>query len=113
MGNSVAARNATVDALAAATWVSLHTGDPGTTGANEVVPAPYARKQTIFAAAAGGSRVGSQVAIDVAAGGPYTHFGLWTASSGGTFYTGGLLSNAESYGGVGVLRVTPTLTAAA
>lgn len=114
MGNSVTARNAIVDAVAGgATWIALHTGDPGTTGANEVVGAPYARKQVVWGAASGGSRVGSQVAIDVPAGGPYTHWSAWSASSAGTFYTGGPLDNPETYGGVGVLRVTPTLSAAA
>lgn len=111
---SVTARNALADAYANnATWVSLHTSDPGTTGASEVPAGVYARKQTVFAAASNGSRVGSQVSIDVPAGGPYTHYGLWTAVSGGTFYDGGTLSPQETFAGQGVLRVTPTVTAPA
>lgn len=110
MALSVTARNALADAIAAgATWISVHTGDPGTTGANEAAGAPYARKQTVWGAPSGGDRVGSQVAVDVPAGGPYSHFGLWTAVSGGTFYAGGALSPAETFAGTGQLRITPTI----
>lgn len=109
---SVTARNALVSAYTAnATWVSLHTGAPGTTGANEVPAGTYARKQTTFGAPSGGSATGSQVSIDVPAGGPYTHYGLWTAVSGGTFYDGGELDPDETFAGVGILRVTPTVAA--
>lgn len=109
---SVTARNALVSAYSGnATWVAVHTGAPGTTGANEVVGAPYARKQTTFGAPSGGSVTGSQVSIDVPAGGPYTHWSLWTAVSGGTFYDGGELNPDETYAGVGILRVTPTVAA--
>ena len=109
---SVTARNALVSAYTAnATWVSVHTGAPGTTGANEVVGGPYARKQSTFGSPAGGTVTGSQVAVDVPAGGPYTHWGLWTAVSGGTFYDGGELNPDETFAGVGILRVTPTVNA--
>lgn len=110
MALSVAARNALASAIAAgATWVSVHTGDPGTTGANEA--AGVARKQTTWGAPSSGDIVGSQVASDVVAGGPYGWFGLWTAVSGGTFWGGGTLSPAETFAGTGVLRITPTIDA--
>lgn len=110
MSLSVTARNALADAFAAgATWISVHTGDPGTTGANEVVGGPYARKQTVWGAASGGDRIGSQVLVDVGAGGPYTHFGVWSAVSGGTFYGGNTLTPAETFAGTGQLRITPTI----
>lgn len=108
MALSVTARNALASAIAAgATWVSVHTGDPGTTGANEA--AGVARKQTTWGAASNGDIVGSQVTADVVAGGPYTHFGIWTAVSGGTFYAGGTLTPAETFAGTGQLRITPTI----
>lgn len=112
MANSVTARNKLVSAIIDnASYVSVHTGDPGTNGANEAVGAPYARQQSTFPVPSGGSSVGSQVTIDVPAGGPYTHYGLWTGVSGGTFYTGGTLSPAETFAGSGQLRVTPTVSA--
>lgn len=110
MALSVTARNALADAIAAgATWVSLHTADPGTTGASEA--AGIARQQTTFGAASGGDRVGSQVTMTIGGGGggPFTHFGLWSASSAGTFWAGGPLSPAETFAGAGSLRVTPTI----
>jgi hypothetical protein len=68
-------------------WISLHTGDPGTTGANEATggaPA-YARIQTTWSGAGSdGVVVGSDVLIDVPAG-TYNYVGIWSAASGGTF----------------------------
>lgn len=110
MALSVTARNALASAIAAgATWVSLHTSDPGTTGAGEA--AGVARKQTTWGSPASGDITGSQVAFDIpgGGGGPYTHFALWTAVSGGTFYGGGTLTPAETFAGAGQLRVTPTI----
>jgi hypothetical protein len=86
--------NAIVDyAAARGTYVSLHTADPGTTGANECTggsPA-YARKQTTWGAASGSpsSAVGSQITFDLL--GQATHFGLWSAVTAGTFRGGNAL----------------------
>lgn len=110
MSLSVAARNLLADAIAAGgTWISVHTADPGTTGTGEIVGGPYARKQTVWGVASGGDRIGSQVLVDVGAGGPYTHFGIWSAVSAGTFIGGGALAPAESFAGTGQLRITPTI----
>lgn len=112
MALSITARNALADAIAnGATWVSVHSSDPGTTGTGELSTSPYARKQTTFAAASGGDRVGSQVTVDVPVGGPYGWFGLWSAVSGGTFFGGGTLTPAETFAGTGQLRITPTVDA--
>lgn len=84
-----AGRNATVDGLAAvATFASLHSGDPSTTGANELTggsPA-YARKGITYAAAATGTKANSAaLTFDVPAS-TVTHVGLWSAVTAGTFY---------------------------
>lgn len=102
---------AAVEVTGLGSWVSLHTADPGTTGASEATggsPA-YARKQTTWTA--GGSDgivAGSQVSIDLAAG-TYTHFGIWSASTAGTFVGGGSISST-TLGGQGIILVTPTYT---
>jgi hypothetical protein len=74
-------------AVTDATWLSLHTADPGTDGSNEVTggtPA-YARKQGSFDAASGGERdLTSDLTFDVPAT-TVAWVGLWTAVSGGTF----------------------------
>ena len=92
------------------TWISLHTASPGTSGANEVAGGSYARAATTWGAASGSSRAGSQVTINVPAGTTITHFGIWSASSGGVYKRGGPLSSQETYGGAGTYVLTPSLT---
>lgn len=94
------------------TYISLHTADPGTTGASEATggsPA-YARKATAWAADTtdDGVRTGSEVTIDLPAG-TYTHFGLWSAATAGTFVGGGTITST-TLSGQGQIKVTPTYT---
>jgi hypothetical protein len=93
-------------------YISLHTADPGTTGASEVTggsPA-YARKQTTWAGGSSdGSVAGEQVTFDAPAG-TYTHMGIWTAASGGTFVAGFALSSPATLAAQGQVQVTPTVT---
>lgn len=71
-----------LDALAPIT-ASLHTADPGNTGASEVTggtPA-YARKAITFAAASAGSKAAStQPVFDVPAGTTVAWVGFWDAT---------------------------------
>lgn len=94
-------------------WISLHTGDPGTTGANEVTggsPA-YARKQTTWTGGTSdGVVAGSAVSFDVPAG-TYTHIGVWTAATSGTFVGGFALSTSTgALPGQAVVAVTPSIS---
>lgn len=94
-------------------WISLHTTDPSTTGTGEATggsPA-YARKQTTWAAgSADGVVNGSAVAFDVPAG-TYTHLGVWTAATGGTFVGGFALSaSTGALPGQTSVAVTPSIT---
>lgn len=110
MAFSTAARNTAVAAVAAnSRWISLHTADPGTTGASEV--AGSTRAQTTYPAPVGGSSTGSPAGVAVPTGGPYTHWGSWDASSGGNFSTGGALPAPQSFATPGTYNVTPTLSA--
>lgn len=82
-------RNALCDGVASvAGFLSLHSGDPSTTGANELTggsPA-YARKAVTWAAASGGQRSNSAaITFDVPAT-TVTHVGFWSAVTAGTFY---------------------------
>ncbi len=103
---------AALGATGAGGWVSLHTADPGTTGASEVAggsPA-YARKQTTWTGGASdGVVAGSAVSIDVPAG-TYTHVGIWSASTAGTFLTSYALPTAIVMSVQGQITVTPTYT---
>lgn len=108
--------NATKEALADAyialgAYVSLHTGDPSTTGANEATggsPA-YARKLTTWSADVvdDGVRAGTEVTIDVPAG-TYTYAGLWTASTSGTFIDKVAITST-TLGAQGQVKVTPSV----
>lgn len=112
MGYTTTPKNGALDSIGtAATWISMHTADPGSTGTSEVTGGSYARVQTTWSAASAASKAGSQVTINIPAGTTITHWGFWTASSGGTFYYGGSLTNSESFGGAGTYQFTPTLTA--
>jgi hypothetical protein len=94
-------------------YISLHTADPGTTGTSEATGGspPYARKLTTWTGGASdGSVPGSQVTFDAPAG-TYTHIGVWSAVTAGTFVTGFALSASVVLGAQGQVLVTPTVTA--
>lgn len=101
-------KNSLLDGLAAdAAWMSLHTGNPSTTGANEVTggsPA-YARKSVTWAAASGGAltSTNSQV-FDVPSGTTIQYIGLWSAATNGTFYGHVTITN-ETFAGQGTYTV--------
>lgn len=99
-------------------YVSLHTADPGTTGANELTGNAYARQGTVSYATAASRAKASDAPLTFGpatpAGWPAaTHFGLWSASSGGTFHGGAALGTARTVNAgdsaqfaVGTLQVT-------
>lgn len=108
-----AREQAALAVTALGSWVSLHTADPGTTGASEATggsPA-YARKQTTWTGGAvDGSVPGSEVTIDVPAG-TYTHYSVWSASTAGTFVHSAALSSSVTLSAQGQVKVTPTVAA--
>lgn len=84
-------------------YISLHTGDPGTTGANELttaVDADYARQSVTFNAPSGGQAANSanqSWTADVAATThDITHIGVWDALTNGNFILGGALAVPEN-----------------
>lgn len=72
-------------------WVSLHTGDPGNTGASEVTGGGYARQGPVaFTSTGFDPTVAANNAIltypvATANYGTVSFFGLWTAATGGNF----------------------------
>lgn len=103
--NSVATHTASLGS-----WISLHTADPGQTGASEVSggsPA-YARKQTTWGSASVGTIAGSEVLFDVPPSTTVTHVGIWSASSAGTFVE--YADSADvAFTPQGQLKVTPSI----
>lgn len=103
---TTAERNTIADYAAARfVYVSLHTGDPGSTGANEATGGSYARQELSFGSASGGTAVASEITFDVPAG-TYTHFGVWTAASSGTFRGGNPLSVTANISPSGQIKAT-------
>lgn len=80
-------------------WVSLHTADPGTTGASEVPTGTYARVAVTWNAPSAGSvsNAGS-LSINLPASTTASYFGVWSASSAGTYYIGGALNPTVTTG---------------
>jgi len=107
----------------ATVYISLHTADPGETGANEVASAkgyarePVTNNATNWPAAAAGSKSnGTVITMDTPIGagwGLVTYFGIWDALSAGNNLFGGLLTVAKTINagdlvqfGVGELDIT-------
>lgn len=108
MAFSNAAKNTMLDHIGGlAVFVSLHTADPATTGANEVVGGAYTRESVTWNASAGGNLDSSnQPVFDVPGGTTITHVGFWSAASGGVWYGGDQLDAPETYGSDGQFTLT-------
>lgn len=100
--SSTTAGNAGLDAvLNGVTHVSLHTSDPGTTGANEATGNGYARQAVTLSAASSKASTNSADVVWTASGGTLgggtvSHYGLWDSVSGGNFRYGGPLAASRT-----------------
>jgi hypothetical protein len=94
-------------------YISLHDGDPGTTGANELSNATYSRQTATFNAISAATSVmtNSSVVTFPTDGNEETatHGGAWNGSSDGTFLFGGALGSSFAYNN----GVTPVFDAGA
>lgn len=71
-------------------YVSLHTADPGETGASEATGGSYARQSAAFDVAASGATANSgAINFTSMPATTITHIGVWDASSAGNFLWGG------------------------
>lgn len=108
MAVEVALRNQMLDLLDQAVQASIHSADPGDTGANQI----GARQPITWSAAASGSKATTgPVAFDVPAATTVQVVGLWDA--GGVFLAAGPLDTPETFTGAGTYTVnvvTATLT---
>ena len=97
-----ATRNAMLNSLTI-THASLHTGDPGTNGANEVTGGSYARQAVTMAAASNGTRSASnQPVFNVPAATTVAHIGLWNNST----FLGSADPVDETFSNAGTYTVT-------
>ena len=113
MTTSVAYRNkllefmrGTAPSPPAGIWLSLHIGDPGATGANEVSTSGtgYNRLQLTFGPAASGQIANTNTPSQTFTGAvgttanPVDHFGFYDAATGGNFIEGGSVTTPKAYG---------------
>lgn len=78
-------------------YVSLHTGDPGETGASEASGGSYVRQSGSFSAAASGATA-NDAAIEFSSmpAATLTHVGVWDAETAGNFLWGGALTASKT-----------------
>lgn len=91
-------------------FVSLHTADPSTNGANEVSGGLYTRESVSWATATSGSlQNDTQVVFDVPGATTITHLGYWSASTSGTFYGSRQLDTNQTFATAGTYTIGANL----
>ena len=93
-------------------YISLHSADVGTTGANEFSGGGYARQAIVFSTASGGviSNTGA-ISVPNAGSTAATHFGIWNSASAGTYLGGGTLGSNVTAASVSFAIGAVTFTA--
>ena len=87
------------------THVSLHTADPGTSGANE---SSAGRQPVTWTAAATGD-IEATAPLEFTGGtasGPITHVGFWSAATGGTFHGSQATTGDSTFSSTGTVTLT-------
>lgn len=104
--------NSALDAgLSGVTHAQLHTGAPGAAGTSNVAAGVARCALTGIGSASGGADSATGTWTIPGAGGPFTHFSLWTDVSAGTFAGDGTLDPDETFAGAGSLAFTLNATA--
>jgi hypothetical protein len=92
-------------------WFSLHTGDPGTTGVNEVATGSgYNRQQASWGTASLSQIAAATVTFNVPAATTIQYWGIWTLVTAGVFGFSEALPSNQVYGTPGLYFMTVTLT---
>ena len=102
-----AGKNALLNGFSSsATWVSLHTADPGVSGSAEVTGGAYTRESATWAAAASASvSTSASIVFDVPGSTTIDHLGYWTASTSGTFLGSRALDTSQTYATAGTYTI--------
>ena len=108
MGVTAAGETRALNGMLNAVYVALHTGDPEV-GANEVTGGAYVRKAYPYTLSGANPTIAANsalIAYDAATSdwGTVTHFGIWSASTGGDLLVTGALDNPRTIFTDDVLR---------
>ncbi|MCX4816742.1 hypothetical protein OG601_47340 [Streptomyces sp. NBC_01239] len=99
----------------AATYVQLHTGDPGAAGTSNISVGSTTRNSFTFASSSSGSALALSSAPSAWTNGgtseTLTHISAWTASTGGTLLFTVALTASKAWGSADTFTIS-TLTAA-
>lgn len=92
-----------LNGLLNAVYVSLHTGDPGTAGSNEASGGGYARQSVSFINSGSNPTVAANGGViqfpqASASWGTVTHFGIWSAATGGSYLGGEAVDESKAIG---------------
>ena len=90
----------------AGSYISLHTGDPGSTGANEAAYTSGGRQSVTWPAASGGAVTWTGSIVFNVPAGTYSYWGFWSASSGGNWVDGGALAVPVTLAAAGTVTLT-------
>lgn len=90
-------------------YLSIHTADPATSGANEAAGGSYTRQALVWGAASSGSISANQSTFTPNSG-TYGWGGYWTAATGGTYLGSFVFSTSKTLATGDTLKVTATLT---
>jgi len=94
-------------------YLSLHSADPGTTGATEFTGGGYVRQSIVFSTASGGVVTSNTAqAIPNAGSTAATYGGIWTASTAGTYLGGFALTGSVTAASITFASGAVTFTAA-
>jgi hypothetical protein len=94
-------------------YLSLHSADPGTTGASEFSGGSYARQAIVFSTwTAGATGNNAAIAVPNAGTTAATYVGIWTAATAGTYLGGLPLASAVTSTSVtfAIGAIAPTVT---
>jgi hypothetical protein len=93
--------------LTAPIKISLHTADPGATGANEVTGGSYARLSAGYNAASGGvCALAATLSFNGMPAVTVTHIGLWDSTGTPKFLQGAALAASKTLGAGDTLSLT-------
>lgn len=87
--------------------MSLHTADPGATGASEVSGGSYARQTAGYnAASSGACALAGTLSFTLMPAATVTHIGLWDSTGTPKFLQGAALSASKTVGAGDTLQIT-------
>lgn len=85
-------------------YLSVHSADPGTTGASEISGGTYARQSETWGTPGSGSVANTNsISVPIPASTTAAYVGHWTAATAGTYGVGAPLSSSVTFNTAGTL----------